>query len=170
MKKYHIEAPARQICFLSQLSHESCGLFLTEELSSGHVYEGRKELGNIYPGDGVRFKGRGLIQIVGRGNYEELSEALEEDFISHPSLLGAKNVNECSDEQLRYSALSAGWLWDRARLNKIADKIDLLQPIVEGDNLEHFKEITWRITGGLYCIEDRLQRFVEGFYFIQQLN
>lgn len=107
--KYDINTPVRQLCFLSQIGHESMGLFFTEELASGSSYEGRKDLGNNQSGDGKRFKGRGLIQITGRENYKKLSKELGVDLEKNPELLGGKNINTSSQEQLKYAALSAGW-------------------------------------------------------------
>ncbi|WP_221392720.1 hypothetical protein [Dyadobacter sp. NIV53] len=161
--RFNILTPCRQICFMAQVSHESGGLFYTEELASGAAYEGRAGLGNIHPGDGVKYKGRGLIQITGRANYKLLSDALEQDFISNPTLLGGKNIKQCTPDQLKYAALSAGWFWTKANLNAIADKINLLQPIDEGANLEYFKAITKRINGGFNGLEDRLHRFIQGY-------
>src|SRR5450631_4424983 len=99
--KFDISTPIRQLCFPAQVGHESGSLFFTEELASGQAYEGRKDLGNIQPGDGVKFKGRGLIQITGRNNYKAVSDALRTDFIINPTLLGGKNVNVCNNEQLK---------------------------------------------------------------------
>ncbi len=170
-EKYDISSPARQLCFLAQVSHESGGLFYTEELASGAAYEGRKDLGNINPGDGVKFKGRGLIQITGRANYQSLSTAFQEDFINNPTLLGGKNIHLCSPDQLKYAALSAGWFWNRAGLNTIADKINVQDSIDEGANLDNFKAITRRINGGYNGLTDRLQRYQQGkILFVQNAH
>lgn len=160
--KFNINTTARILNFLAQVSHESGGLFYTEELASGQAYEGRKDLGNINPGDGVKFKGRGLIQITGRTNYQALSTALQEDFVNNPTLLAGKNIHLCAADQLKYAALSAGWFWNRANLNAIADNINLQQPIDEGTNLDNFKLITKRINGGYNGLADRLHRYKEG--------
>jgi putative chitinase len=166
--KYNISTPARQLCFLAQVSHESGGLFYTEELASGIAYEGRKDLGNIQPGDGVKFKGRGLIQITGRLNFAALGKAFQADLADHPELLGAKNIHACSPDQLKYAALSAGWFWNGNNLNAFADKIDIRQPIDEGANLDAFKGITRRINGGYNGLADRLRRYKEGLPALTQ--
>ena len=162
LAKYNILSPVRQLCFMAQVSHESGGLYYTEELASGTAYEGRASLGNTQPGDGPRFKGRGLIQITGRANYQLLSNALQADFITNPTLLGGKNITVCTPDQLKYAALSAGWFWNKVNLNIFADKISLQQPIDEGTNLDNFKEITRRINGGFNGLADRLHRYKEG--------
>lgn len=156
--KYNINSAVRQLCFLAQVGHESGGLYYTEELASGQAYEGRKDLGNTQPGDGVRFKGRGLIQITGRVNYAALSKDFGVDFIQEPTKLGGANINKCTSDQLKYAALSAGWFWNSRKLNDIADKIDITKPIDQGDNLERFKEITKKINGGYNGLADRLNR------------
>lgn len=167
--RYQINTPERQLVFLAQLGHESAGLFYTEELASGEAYEGRKALGNTMPGDGVRFKGRGLIQITGRANYSDLSKAFNVDFISNPELLGGKNSKSSSAEQLKYSVLSAGWFWNTRQLNLVADKI-MLKKIsslddTEDTNLQAFISVTKKINGGKNGLEDRISRFNNGLPF-----
>lgn len=136
MDKYQINTPQRMACFLAQLAHESGCLKYVKELATGQAYEGRKDLGNIEPGDGVKFKGRGLIQITGRTNYGALSKALGADLINHPELL----------EGPVYASLSAGWFWDSRKLNELADVMDFLR-------------ITRRINGGINGLEDRQKYF-----------
>lgn len=164
-EKFEINTPIRQLCFLAQVGHESGSLFFTEELASGSAYEGRKSLGNTQPGDGVKFKGRGLIQITGRSNYKAVGDALGVDFIKNPTLLGGKNVTKCTNEQLKNAALSAGWFWNSRRLNAIADTINMAKPIDSGTNLDNFILLTKKINGGTNGLHDRLNRFKAGVKF-----
>ncbi|TGE08246.1 glycoside hydrolase family 19 protein [Hymenobacter fodinae] len=136
--KYRIYSPLRVAHFLAQIGHESCGLDYAREIASGAAYEGRKDLGNTQPGDGVRFRGRGLIQITGRANYYALGKAFGVDLIANPVLL----------EQPRLAALSAGWYWQSRNLNEMADG-------------NFFVTITKRINGGRNGIEDRERRFLQ---------
>ena len=163
--KFDITTPIRQLCFLAQVGHESGSLFFTEELASGAAYEGRKNLGNTQPGDGVKFKGRGLIQITGRTNYKAVGDALGIDLIANPQLLGGKNVNLCNIEQLKNAAMSAGWFWNSRKLNAIADAINITKPIETGTNLTNFILITKKINGGINGLHDRLNRYAAGVKF-----
>ena len=160
--KFQINTPIRALCFLAQIGHESGGLFFTEELASGSAYEGRTDLGNMQPGDGVRFKGRGLIQITGRGNYTAISTDLGIDCVANPTLLGGKNANVCTQEQLKNAAMSAGWFWNSRNLNDLADKIDINKPIEDDANLDQFEAITIKINGGTNGLPDRVARFKSG--------
>ncbi|MGI4819870.1 MAG: glycoside hydrolase family 19 protein [Janthinobacterium lividum] len=137
LSRYHIDTALRIAHFLAQIGHESSGLDAVREYASGAAYEGRKDLGNIVAGDGVRYRGRGLIQITGRVNYYALSKAFGVDFVANPLLL----------ESPRYAALSAGWYWASRNLNDLADG-------------NFFLTITKRINGGTNGLADREQRFL----------
>jgi putative chitinase len=132
MDKYLINTQLRQAHFLAQILHESGRLVYVHEIASGVAYEGRKDLGNTQAGDGVKYKGRGLIQITGRANYQTISNDFGIDFITHPEFL----------ETAENAALSAGWFWDKHGLNTLADS-DLLV------------KITRVINGGQNGIDDR---------------
>lgn len=136
MDEYEINKPRRIAAFLAQLAHESGSLKYVEEIASGEAYEGRKDLGNIEPGDGKRFKGRGLIQITGRANYAALSKELNYDFIKHPEDL----------EKPGAASYSAAWFWWSRHLNTLAD-------------IDAFEKITRLINGGLNGIDDRKKHY-----------
>lgn len=136
MAEFGITTPARQASFLAQVGHESGQLRYVLELASGAAYEGRKDLGNTVAGDGIRFKGRGLIQITGRANYKACGSALGLDLIDHPELL----------EQPANACRSAGWFWKTRGLNEMADA---------GDQVR----VTRRVNGGTNGLADRLALF-----------
>jgi putative chitinase len=117
---YEIDTPLRQAHFLAQVAHESASLRCTEEEATGDAYEGRVDLGNTQPGDGRRFKGRGLIQLTGRANYRDYGAAIGLDLLSDA---GARKV--ASDPALAVDV--AGWFWDTHELNAVADRDDVEQ-------------------------------------------
>ena len=132
LEKYSINTPLRICHFLAQVLHESGKFVYNKELASGQAYEGRKDLGDIHTGDGVKYKGRGFIQITGLSNYKAITESFNVDFVNNPVLL----------EQSPYCALSAGWFWNNHNLNALAD-------------IDHLIDITHKINGGENGIDDR---------------
>lgn len=71
---------------LATVQHESGFGKHREEIASGAAYEGRADLGNTQPGDGVRYKGRGYVQLTGRNNYQAWSDRLGIDLVGNPAL------------------------------------------------------------------------------------
>lgn len=65
--------------------HETDGFIAMEEYASGEAYEGREDLGNVNPGDGRRYKGRGFPHLTGRKNYEWGSRVTGRDLVADPS-------------------------------------------------------------------------------------
>lgn len=51
-----------------------------------NLYENRKDLGNVNPGDGARYCGRGFIQITGRANYTRFGSEIGKDLAANPDL------------------------------------------------------------------------------------
>lgn len=136
----------RAAMWCAQLGTESGGLRWMEELASGADYEGRRDLGNSQPGDGVRFKGRGPIQITGRHNYSELSRwAHGRGLVPSPTFFLDQPAQLSGD---RYGFLGAVWYWTAARpqINSLCD----------ARNLE---AVTRAINGGLNGIDDRRARY-----------
>lgn len=130
--KFGINTPIRQSHFLAQCAHESAGMRTTVEYASGKEYEGRKDLGNTQSGDGVRYKGRGLIQLTGRANYAAYGKKLGVDLVGHPELAAAFPA----------AIETAALYWVDHGLNELADK-------------DATVAITKRINGGVNGLSQR---------------
>lgn len=141
--EFDINTSMRIAHFLAQLAWESGYLRYTTELAKGTAYEGRKDLGNTQEGDGVRFKGRGLIQLTGRNNYRNyLTFALGHKLIEDN---GKDEVDE-NKELLaapKDATRSAGWFWKNHKLNQLADN-------------DEFTKITRIINGSSATVPKRL--------------
>ncbi|NET38953.1 MAG: glycoside hydrolase family 19 protein [Cyanothece sp. SIO1E1] len=136
--RYEINTPLRMAHFLAQVMHESGGFRYLREIwgptATQRRYEGRRDLGNTQTGDGERFLGRGLIQLTGRNNYKQFSDALGMDFTT--------NGNWEKVEMAPYAVLVAGWYWNSRNLNRYADRDDL-------------RQVTRRVNGGFNGLADR---------------
>ena len=105
------------------------------------VYANRMGNGGKETGDGWKYRGRGLIQITGKRNYERLSEYFNVDFVEEPELL----------LEPKWSVLSATWFWvygASTNLNIFADREDVVT-------------ITKRINGGVHGLTDRMRRYTD---------
>jgi len=164
--RYNINNIKRQAAFIGQCQHESgnfktleenlhysaAGLMRTwpsrfpsldvaekyannPEAIANKVYAGRMGNGDEESGDGWKFHGRGLFQLTGKENYERFGKAINADLINTPEMI----------LQPRYAALSAGWFWNKANLNDLAD-------------LGDYETMTKRINGGTLGLDDRISK------------
>jgi putative chitinase len=93
-------------------------------------------LGNTQPGDGWRFRGRGLKQLTGRNNYSRFAQAY------------GMTAEQASDwiETKEGALASALWFWTTNKLNPVADTGDVVA-------------LTKRINGGDIGLADRQSRY-----------
>lgn len=163
MQEAEINTPLRVAAFLAQLGHESMDLTRWVEMAhvpvvagcahcasygshaAGAQYEGRRSLGNTARGDGVRFKGRGPIQLTGRSNYRAAGKALGEPLETRPALA----------EEMDVGFRVAAWYWTTRDLNALADKGDI-------------DAVSRKVNGGDNGLEDRRKRYVRALEILQK--
>lgn len=145
MFEFAIVSPERAAAFLATIGHESAnltrvvenlnysaaGLLSTfgskyftpalaaqharkPELIADHVYGGR--MGNTAPGDGWKYRGRGLVQLTGKNNYAAASTALGVDLVASPEKL----------EDAPLAARASAWWWSENGCNELADTRGIL--------------------------------------------
>lgn len=108
--------------FPTTAAAEACA-FQPEALAN-QVYADRMGNGNIQSGDGWRFRGRGLIQLTGRANYEQFAKAAH---------LGLDEVVQIAATPPG-AAETAAWFWTANDLNGLANawSIDLITRKLNG--------------------------------------
>ena len=109
------------------------------EMIANRVYDDANrtnKLGNTQPGDGWRFRGRGLIQLTGRWNYEKFGRAI------------GKTAEEAAVymESKRGAMESALWFWKTNNLNRFADADDI-------------QGMSRAVNGGDNGMSDRVSRY-----------
>ena len=129
---YDIDAYLRIAHFMGQVTHECAGFRTTEEFASGAAYEGRLDLGNTEPGDGRRYKGRGLLQLTGRANYRRYGGLLNLELEAHPHIAA---------EPLTSLRIACEY-WKDKDINPHCDNDDLVR-------------VTKKVNGGTNGIDDR---------------
>jgi putative chitinase len=114
---YDVTTEKRKAAFFARAAHETANFQTLREYADGSAYEGRKDLGNVLPGDGKKFRGRGIFQTTGRANYKRVSQVIfkDERLLTKPELL----------ETPQYAVLSAYIFWKDHDLNKYADAGDM---------------------------------------------
>jgi putative chitinase len=106
------------------------------EKIANRVYANRMGNGDESSGDGYRYRGRGLIQLTGKDNYDACAKALNIDLHGQPDYL----------ETAEGACRSAAWFWSHNNLNRYADADDIVG-------------CTKRVNGGTIGLEERTQHY-----------
>lgn len=118
---------------LAQWAHETDGFRTFVEYGNEDyfkAYDGR--MGNVNPGDGAKYRGRGMTMITGYDNYKRLSNEVAVDFVDYPHQLSAPI----------YAVQAACFFWNRYNISQWALKDDILK-------------VTKIINGGYNGLQDR---------------
>lgn len=149
--KKFIKDPAELAAFMAQCAHESDNFNAMEEYGSPERFakkydirynpEKAKQLGNTNPGDGIKYRGRGYIQLTGKYNYQKASEWITKylnhniDFVAQPDLVATPTA----------AALSSIWYW-----------MTFVHP--KATNFSNTKQVTKHINPGLRGQHNREQK------------
>jgi putative chitinase len=176
-KKFNITTNLRLAHFLSQCGHESGGFkAVSENLNysadglkrtfgkyfpgnlaesyakqpekiASRVYANRMSNGDETSKEGFKFRGRGYIQLTGKGNYTSFTKFIGEDCVANPDLVATK-----------YPLASAAFFFDSNKLWSICDK---------GADDATVTAVTKRVNGGTIGLADRIKHFKEYYNLLK---
>ena len=176
-KKFNITNNLRLAHFLAQCGHESGGFKAVSENLNYSADGLKKIFGKYFPGnlnesyarqpekiaarvyasrmgngdettkEGVKFRGRGYIQLTGKSNYTNFTKFIGEDCISNPDLVATK-----------YPLASAAFFFDSNKLWSICDK---------GSDDATVTAVTKRVNGGTIGLPDRIKHFKEYYNLLK---
>ena len=113
-------SPREQAMFLANVQHETGNYQWFAELGGDSYfakYDGRRDLGNTQPGDGAKYKGRGLIHLTGRANYADIGARMGVDLVKYPQLLE-------DDPKLAVASAIAWWERKKEQSSKFREAIE----------------------------------------------
>jgi putative chitinase len=168
--KFGLNTPSRMTCFLSQAAVESEELNVLEEnlnysaprlvavwpnrfatIQDALPFAGNPEAlandvygarnGNNQPGDGWKFRGRGILQITGRANYALITDEMAK--------LGVVLSSEDDFATQAGAAPAACAFWNTRDANTAADRVAQF-----GEDA--FKVVCRKVNGGLMDYDQRL--------------
>lgn len=131
MAAYGIVTPLRLAHFIAQAAHETAGFKTLVEYGGDAYFNGRygsqtrvgRKLGNTQPGDGARFRGRGIFQCTGRANYAFYGKKIGLNLIDQPALAADAAISlKIACEYWKAKGLNA--LADRDDVTAITEKIN----------------------------------------------
>jgi putative chitinase len=109
------------------------------EKIANHVYADRLGNGDEASGDGWRYRGRGLIQLTGRGNYRSTGKAIGVDLEANPDRAVDPDI----------AAMVAAQFWQSRGLNELADDRS------DDDDNAEFVKICTLVNGGKTGLKER---------------
>ncbi len=100
LREAMLESPRMVAFALATIAAETAGFVPLREMQSiwntdrkpFDKYEGRKDLGNVQPGDGARFPGRGFVQLTGRANYRTYGQRIYQPLEDEPDLANEPKI------------------------------------------------------------------------------
>ncbi len=100
LEEVELTSPQAVAFALGTIAAESAGFLPILEMKSKwntknspfDLYEGRKDLGNVHPGDGPKYCGRGFVQLTGRANYAKYGKIIGKDIEATPELATSPDV------------------------------------------------------------------------------